>query len=58
MENKIDQIEIDWKESYKYEELLHNRTKKKYFYCVMNTIIALGFIVIVLSPFIIDYFTK
>ena len=30
----------------------------KYFYTVCNTLIALGLIVIIMSPFIINYFTK
>jgi hypothetical protein len=45
MKNQIDQVEI---ETY----------VNKYFYTVMNTIIALGIIIVILSPFIIDYFTK
>lgn len=43
--NKIDPVEI---ETY----------VDKYFYTVLNTFIALGIIVVILSPFIIDYFTK
>ena len=45
MNNKIDTVEV---ETY----------VNKYFYTVCNTIIFLGLIVIIMSPFIIDYFTK
>ena len=45
MKNKIDPVEV---ETY----------VNKYFYTVMNIILALGLIVIIMSPFIIDYFTK
>lgn len=45
MKNKIDPIMI---ETY----------VNKYFYTVMNTVIALGIILVILSPFIINYFTK
>lgn len=45
MKNKIDTVEV---ETY----------VDKYFYTVMNTLIALGIIIVILSPFIIDYFTK
>ena len=45
MKNKIDPVEI---ETY----------VDKYFYTVCNTLIALGLIVIIMSPFIINYFTK
>ena len=45
MNNKIDTVEV---ETY----------VNKYFYTVCNTIIFLGLIVIIMSPFIIDHFTK
>lgn len=45
MKNKIDQVEV---ETY----------VDKYFYTVCNTIIFLGLTVIIMSPFIIDHFTK
>jgi len=45
MKNKIDPVEV---ETY----------VDKYFYIVCNTIIFLGLIVIIMSPFIIDHITN
>jgi len=45
MKNKIDPIMIDT-----YVD--------KHLYTVLNTLIFIGLIVVILSPFIIDYFTK
>lgn len=45
MKNKIDPVEI---ESY----------VSKYYDITFNTLVGIGFIVVILSPFIIDYFTK
>lgn len=45
MKNKIDTIEI---ETY----------VDKYYDTTVNIFIALGIILVILSPFIIDYFTK
>ncbi len=45
MKNKIDPVEV---ESY----------VSKYFDTAINTLVFIGLIVMILSPFIIDYFTK
>lgn len=45
MKNQIDPVEV-------------KTYVDKYFYTVCNTIIFLGLIVIIMSPFIINYFTK
>ena len=45
MKNKIDPVEI---ESY----------VSRYFDTAINTLVFIGLIVMILSPFIIDYFTK
>ena len=45
MKNKIDPVEV---ESY----------VSKYYDTVINTLVVIGLIVMMLSPFIIDYFTK
>jgi len=55
----LDDLEIDWKTSYEYEEILHNRTKRNNcLWEILNIFIAIGLIVVILSPYIIDYFTK
>lgn len=45
MKNKIDPVEV---ESY----------VSRYFDTAINTLVFIGLLVIILSPFIIDYFTK
>lgn len=45
MKTKIDPIEV---ESY----------VSRYFDTAINTLVVIGLIVVILSPFIIDYFTK
>ena len=45
LNNKIDPVEV---ESY----------VSKYYDTVINTLVVIGLIVVILSPFIIDYFTK
>ena len=45
MKNKIDPVEV---ESY----------VSKYYDTAINTLVVIGFVLVILSPFIIDYFTK
>jgi hypothetical protein len=56
MKNKIDPIEIDTVHSNIFTKVI--KFLKRNFYTICNTIIVIGLIVVIFSPFIIDYFTK